>query len=331
MAVGALLALAAGAAAGDTFSGTLFFTHYTGGQNVWRVGYTYDEATQSFSLATPVNIASTNGADGILVGANGNLLVGGQGSRNVYEVSPSTGAIIGTQSLSTDSYHLALDPNGTALYTSTFGGPLQTLNLPVGSGVTTTAITPAPGATGDTGITQVAFGNEGTVFYDDGQPNGFANLGIIDLATGQTTRLYTNVQPAHGLLYDPFTDLITMFGAGETGTMNDVDGSNLLTSGQIYGHGDFDQGAVDGFGHALVAGDNGLTLIDYHLSHDITHPDFTTFVTSATVPALGGIDDVAPLTGPGSGPPRGTVPEPGTLLLLGAATAALAGARRRRR
>ena len=94
-----------------------------------------------------------------------------------------------------------------------------------------------------------------------------------------------------------------------------------MTSGPgVFQVGDFDQGAVDGFGHALVAGSNSITFIDYHLSGDITHPDFTT-----SIGGFGAIDDVAPLTGPGSNP----TPEPGTLLLLAAGIAGLAAARRK--
>ncbi len=88
------------------------------------------------------------------------------------------------------------------------------------------------------------------------------NLGTLDLTTGTTTRLYSGVRPAHGLIYDPFTNLMTMFGAGHTGTMNASDGSDLRISNAAFTC-DFDQGAVTGTGIALVAGCGGLTLLDY--------------------------------------------------------------------
>jgi len=43
--------------------------------------------------------------------------------------------------------------------------------------------------------------------------------------------------------------------------------------------GDFDQGAPDGFGHALIAGSGGFTFIDYEGTSILT-PNFVAFLTS---------------------------------------------------
>src|SRR5262249_44186297 len=129
---------------------------------------------------------------------------------------------------------------------------------------------------GDTGVTQLAFAPNGKVFYDNGNPNGFGNAGLIDLSgssTVSTTRLLTNQVAIHGMIYDPFTGLITFFGDGAVGTM-DPNGTNAQMAASFKQrtgiNSDFDQGAVDGFGHAFIAGNGQITFIDYSQTHDIT-------------------------------------------------------------
>jgi hypothetical protein len=313
----ALSVMGASSAFADTFTGTLYYTTFNGGQNVNKVDYTYDSLTQSFGLAPAVNVASLSGADGIVFDSHGNLLVGGQGTGFVYQVNPTTGSVISQGATGAASFHLTLDPSGNKVYTSDFGGALKTLALTPGvQNATTTGI-----SGGDTGITQLAFGDAGTVFYVDGSPNGFGNLGTINIATGATTRLYSSVAPAHGLIYDPYTDLMTMFGAGYVGTMSATNGAGLKSFQT--GVCDFDQGAVDGHGHALVAGCNGITFIDYSATHDITS-------ASNVIKFIGGfnnIDDVAPLVGAGSSTPP--VPEPSTYALMLAGLGVVSWAARR--
>src|SRR5215472_11873639 len=307
--VSALLLGCSAPAFATTFNGNLFYTYFTGPpNNVASVTYSYDDVTHNFSLGSINNIASLAGADGIIFDAHGNLLVGGQAANTVYQITAG-GAPVSTGSLSTNSYHLALDPSGGKVYTSTFEGPLQTLALTPGlNPAVQTAVTG-----GDTGVTQVAFGNGGKVFYVNGNPNAFGKLGTIDLTTGVTSRLYSSVTPAHGLIFDPFTDLMTMFGDGETGTMSATDGSGLKVSAGQYAC-DFDQGAVDGHGHALVAGCGEITFIDYSVTGDITDivDNFHVSIASVSDGNFSNIDDAAPLAGLGVQP----TPEPGSLALL---------------
>jgi hypothetical protein len=105
------------------------------------------------------------------------------------------------------------------------------------------------------------------------------------------------------MVFDPYTGKITFFGDGAVGTMSATDGSGFTQ--KDLGFGDFDQGAPDGQGHALIAGHGSITFVDYRLSHDITHPDF-----AISVGGFDGIDDLAPLSGLGS---QNTVPEPSSL------------------
>lgn len=294
------------------FDGTLLYTLFTGGPNVNKIDYSYDDTTNTFTLGSTVNIASTPGADGIIFAPNGNLLIGGQGTGNVFEVDPDTGVIVDTQPTGAPSFHLTT--RAGLIYTSDFGGALKTIDFPM------TTVTTTPISGDDTGVTQIAFDAIGASYYVNGSPNGGGNIGTIDLVTGLTTRLHTGVESAHGMIYDPFTDLITLFGAGKTGTL---DSTGVLKQAATDFTCDFDQGAVDGLGHALVAGCSSITFIDYSISGDITAPDHV-----IVVGGFGGIDDVAPLIGEGA--PPIDVPEPETLGLMLGSLLVLGFIRRRR-
>jgi hypothetical protein len=323
--VAALAIIAAVPAQATVFKGDLFFTRFSGGVNVSTIPFTYDDdnggPTKLFSLGSEVGIAATNGADGIIFSPNGNLLIGGQCSGLVHEVTKA-GAVVGSSSAQGCSFHLTLDAGGEKVWTSSFGGDIVEVPLPIDG----TAGTLHDVTGDDGGLTQIAFnGDASKAFYVNGQPNGGGNVGIIDLSTFVTTRIHTGVTAAHGLIYDPFTDLMTLFGAGQVGTLSAADGLGLKTGSiaAITGVCDFDQGAVDGKGHALVAGCGGITLIDYRVSGDITAPDF-----AATIFGFSNIDDVAPLVGLGA-PPTGAS-EPATLGIVGLGLLAAAWARRSR-
>ena len=314
------LALAATAAmttpaSATIWTGTAYFTYYTG-QAVADVSYSYNDVTHSFTVGTPTTITTLPGADGLLFAPNGRILVGGQGP-NVYSVDPTNNTYTTNSIAGPGSYHLAL--NGNTLYTS---GPYGQSSAPlISATVTATGLTGATSqaVTGsDTQVTQLAFAG-GKVFYDNSQPNCCGNVGTINLTTGVTTAL-ANRTSAHGMVYDPYSGLIDLFGAGSVATVNPT--TNAVSSDVSISGANFDQGAPDGFGHALIAGSNGITFIDYRGGSILT-PTYTTFVGGFT-----NIDDIAPLAGSGS---VLGVPEPGSLALLVTGLAGLIVRRRRKR
>ena len=93
----------------DSVSGTIFYTRFCGGVNVKSVDFDYDGAA-TFTLATPVGIASTNGADGIIFAPDGDLIVGGQNSGLVHKVVINTGMTTSV-SAGLNVFHVMLDPD----------------------------------------------------------------------------------------------------------------------------------------------------------------------------------------------------------------------------
>jgi hypothetical protein len=297
-----------------TFSGTIYYTNFAGGgDNVNSVNYTYDDSTNKFKLDSKKGIAAVNGADGIIFAPNGDLLIGGQSNPVVHERTTAGAFVANYSTNQQQNYHLALSPDGKSVYTSNFGGPLVTVSLTGGG----TTVSPVKGDDG--GVTQLAFAH-GNVFYDISNPNGNGNAGLYDLATNTTKRTVKTGAAVHGMIYDPYSDKIVFFGGGYTGSMSAVDGSGYKQFKTTVR--DFDQGAVDGLGHAFVAGAGGITLIDYSKSKDITNPDYVKYIGG-----FENIDDVAPLVGLGSN----KTPEPGTLTLLGIGAAGMIGYGWRRR
>jgi hypothetical protein len=323
-----VLALAADVWGGPVFNGTLYYTRFSGGQNVGAVDYSYDGGTHALTLSNNHNIAAVGGADGIIVAPNGHLLIGGQGSGHVYELT--TGGVLVNSVFpgTTESYHMSLNPAGTTAYTSPFGGPLDTIPLSgggLGGNGTAHSITG-----GDTGVTQIVFDGNGNSYYVRGNPNGGGTFGSINLSTFQTTRLLNGQTSIHGTQYDPFTGLITFFGDGAVGTYNPSNGQFHQRTGI---NSDFDQGSLDGHGHAFIAGNGQLTFIDYSATGDITSALNTVIIRSSAsgpggVLGFGGIDDLAPLVGPGSADLP--TPAPPALCVFAAGVVAVVGRRWRK-
>ena len=311
----------------DPVSGTLFYTTFQGGNNVHKVDFNYDGTT--FTLGPRIDIAATNGADGLLFAPDGNLLVAGQGF-NLTEVSTG-GAIVKTVNPGNPSFHLALNGDGSLVYSLWNGGggaPIGASPL-IGGGLSTNgtpySVSCAPGTACSTDVRGVILDTTNNTWYYgtafDGDINGQFGSVVFDdiLHTAVLTPILFDV-PAHGLTFDPFTNDIIFSSQNVIDQFNPVTGTIVST---LNGPGNFDQSAVDGKGHLFVASNSGfLEFADYRATGLIGTPTFT--ASPFLAPAL---DDIAPLSGLGGG---GQVPEPSSILLFGTALAVV-GYRLRKR
>jgi DNA-binding beta-propeller fold protein YncE len=328
MAAGLLLgAVSPPAEALPIFSGDLYYTTFSGGQNVWHTTVTYDRGTSAYAIGAQTAIASTPGADGIIFAPDGDLLVGGQNAQSpprVYKVNKTNGTFTSASTGSTGAYHLSLTPDGTKILVGgELGDAPGTLGvMPVfGDGTTLTL-------TGDNRLlTQVVFDNAGNAYYTASGAGGTGDFGTISIdfgaGTAVTTRTLSGIPAAHGIQFDPFTGDLFLVGSNH---ISQIDPGNLtaLKSDRVFaGLGSFDQAAVDGNGNIYAANNDGhLAFVDYSATGLIGDgSDFTnvTFLHAS-------LDDIAPLVGPGSNP----VPEPLSVAMSIAGLTGLGGYVRRR-
>ena len=308
------------AAWADAVSGTIFFTTFSGGRNVWKDTFNYNGTT--FTLGTPTNIASTSGADGLLFLPDGNLAVAGQGN-NLTEVTTG-GTIVKTVAPGAPSFHLALTSNSPTalLYNMANGGagstPISAVTLSGGgllnNGVAYTVNCLGTGCSID--VRGVIFdATNSTWYYGTAGDGGSGNFGVITFNDAAHTAtlsapILTGVF-AHGLTFDPLTNDI-IFSSANTISQFDPTSNTIVSS--LTGVGNFDQSAVDGKGHLFAASnDGGLEFVDYHATGLIGAA-----ANFKAEPFLAGsLDDIAPLSGIGGH----TVPEPSSILLFGTALA----------
>jgi hypothetical protein len=313
------LLLLSGAAMADSASGEMWYTTFNGGTNVWKVNYNYNGST--FVLSGNTGVVAVNGADGLLFGPDGNLMVAGQNSAHVTEVTTAGATVSTANTPGVGSYHLALDsnaanatmysinngsggdPNGSAISRLTLaGGGLG------GPGTALTVTCAVPGCSTD--VRGIIFDPVNNTWYygtaGDGSTTG--QFGTITFS-GNTATLHVvlNNVPAHGLSFDPFTNDIIFNSANLVEQYDPTCGcvvSTLNVGGQ-----ELDQASEDGKGHLFVASNTGnLLFADYDASGLIGTSSF------ASLQFLNNnLDDIAPLSAAGSNP----VPEPASLLLLG--------------
>ncbi len=264
----------------------LYFTEYNSVNSINYAPVTYNGTSVTFGSI--VSVATNIEADGLIFLPNGNLLTA---EGDVTEVNPITGQ---TQTFSSGpgGDHLALDPSGQFAWTAAQPGELEKIPLDPFSPPIAEPLTGD-----DTLITAVAFDSAGNAYYTTGSPTSPGNFGTINLQTFTTTRVFSDLPAARGIMYDPFTGDIILVGLSDV-TQIDPKTMTIVSTRDFssLGISRLDQGAVDGQGHLYVADNTGkLLFVDYSQTGLIG--DSSDFVSAQDFAYH--LDDVAPLAGLG--------------------------------
>lgn len=235
------------AAASQPTNGTIYFTCYanqgtsgsncTGGNDVQKATYTYSGT--SLVVGPPVGVANTQGADGIQFLPNGDLIVAGQQSGTISEITPS-GALVKQVSAGVpEADHISVSPAG--LYGV---NPIITAGgyeghgmavLPVGSDGTISAGTSCALSLNGTPLTaaeEQSFVLDTVVwvgtqaYFTESSPSnlygGYGTFGAIDIiypggstpsCSANLIPLLTDLPSAHGMAYDSYSNSILTFGS----------------------------------------------------------------------------------------------------------------------
>lgn len=192
----ALLLVVANLAQAGPVSGTMYYTTFSGGQNVHKVDFTYN-GSNSFVLSNNNNLAALPGADGIVFTSDGFLAVGGQGSA-VYRVNPTNGAFTSQSTNGPAAYHMSVAPDGSIIAASIPGQPVRFNSTLTNNGTPMTF-----GGGLDSALDTVVFDGSGQGWYTDSGSGGVGNFGKVNFIgnTYTTTRILTNAD-SHGAAYD---------------------------------------------------------------------------------------------------------------------------------
>jgi hypothetical protein len=302
------------------YCGTVVYTQYTGA--VGYFSFVYNPVAKTLTIPTPtvINNNLPHGADGVVYNPQDHMLLVGTNAPGdnapwFNEVNPNTG-VATTYNSNIYSLNVMVDSTGTQVWMD--GDP--------GSGSLAWApLTPSIGATttltlsgDDVNLNTVIFVDPTHVYYTAELGPRFqgqtGHVGMLDTNTGKTTcfktaGVCTTFNGVHGGVYDPFTKDLIVFGYNQVNQIDPTTG-NLVASETVSAlnpsNGNFDQGAVDGFGHLFISWASG--------SGDLYFEDYsggkigTTNLNIITnggnnnlgATAFNNIDDLAPIVGPGS-------------------------------
>lgn len=244
----------------SVITGFFAYTVYQGKPNVKQVAYRYDGT--KIVLAKPVEIAATDGADGITTLPNGNLVVGGE-QHETYLLNPQPGPIRAANVGNAFSDHVTYDGQRNVIWTSGDNPFSDLAEIPL-TAFTTGLVRQLKGD--DTHITQIAFDAVHNAYYTASSPQGNGAFGIINLNTFTTTRKLNNLPAAHGIIFDPFTNTLILVGSNHITQINPSTFtviSDWKPPAQ-YSQLQLDQGVTDGQGHLWISSNDGnIVFIDY--------------------------------------------------------------------
>ncbi|MDA4126287.1 MAG: hypothetical protein OK452_03655 [Thaumarchaeota archaeon] len=303
------------------FCGTVVYTQYTG--SVGYFNFVYNPTASKFSIPTPPVVINNNlphGADGVVYNPQDHkLLVGtnapGDNAPWFNEVNPNTG-VATTYNSNIYSLNVMVNSDGTRVYMDgdPGTGSLAWAPLTPTIGATTTLLLSGD----DVNLNTVIFKDPTHVYYMAELGPRFqgttGHVGTLDPTTGKTTcfktaGVCTVFNGVHGGVYDPFTQDLIVFGYNVVNQIDPTTGALIATESVAAlnpGSGNFDQGAVDGFGHLFVswASGNGDLYFEDYSGGTIGTGNFHVITNGGNnnlgATAFNNIDDLAPIVGPGS-------------------------------
>jgi hypothetical protein len=311
-----------------SFCGNVFYTQYTG--TVGYFDFVYTPSINKFSIPNKPVVINDNlphGSDGVVFNPQDHkILTGTNAPYNGFnEVDPNTG-VATTYPATVPSYNLMVDSTGTTLWTDGDACPgcnsISYVSLVGGIGAPATLTLSGD----DVNLNTIIFVDPTHVYYMAELGPRFqgqtGHVGMLNTATGVTTcfksgGLCTVFNGVHGGVYDPFTKDLIVFGWNQINQINPITGA-LVASETVAalntGNGNFDQGAVDGFGHLFIswAANNGDIYFEDYSGGTIGAGNFNVITNGgpntcsgvcggfASANAFNNVDDLAPIVGPGS-------------------------------